>query len=118
MNNCDTDISGDCPAKRLVRSNLKIGTERLVTLAPNRSRLCVVLECRDAWSDRGILNARRSDAMATAVWGGTMRAASDRVLVCAKSGVFWGVAATGCTRRRTRNIVCSSPLQPAPLLMY
>ena len=30
MNNCDTDISGDCPAKHLVRSNLKIGTERLV----------------------------------------------------------------------------------------
>jgi hypothetical protein len=29
----------------------------------------VVRECRDAWSDRGILNARRSDAMATAVWG-------------------------------------------------
>jgi hypothetical protein len=29
--------------------------------------------------------ARRSDAMATAVWGGTMRAASGRLLVCAKN---------------------------------
>src|ERR1700704_3526148 len=28
--------------------------------------------------------------MATAVWGVTMRATSDRVLVCAKSGVSWG----------------------------
>src|SRR3982074_1358585 len=90
MNNCDTDISGDCPAKHLVRSNLKLERSDSFTLAPKRSRLGVVRECRDAWSDRGILNARRSDAMATAVWGVTMRATSDRVLVCAKSGVSWG----------------------------
>src|SRR5260221_8663717 len=30
MNNCQNDISGDCPAKHLVWSNLKIGTTRLV----------------------------------------------------------------------------------------
>ena len=80
--------SGDCPAKHLVWSNLKIATERLIHTGPKRSRLGVVRECRDAWSDRGILNVRRSDAVATAVWGGIIRAASGRLLVCAKSGVF------------------------------
>jgi len=92
MNNCDTDISGDCPAKRLVRSNLKIGTEDWSHWLQTAVAFAWSANAA-SMSDRGILNARRSDAMATAVWGGTMRAASGRLLVCAKSGVFLGTVA-------------------------
>src|SRR4030088_574970 len=52
MNNCDTDISGDCPPKHLVRSNLKLERSDSFTLAPKRSRLGVVRECRDASGSR------------------------------------------------------------------
>ena len=38
------------PAKHVVWSNLKIGTERVVTPAPNRSRLGTVRECSAAFN--------------------------------------------------------------------
>jgi hypothetical protein len=57
--------------------------------------------------------------MATAGWGGTMRAASGRLLVCVKSGVLRDPAAAGPlpvapdAERKTRNVVCSCLFPPA-----
>jgi hypothetical protein len=62
----------------------------LLSLYPGLLRLC-------RWRTIGYHSGEavtQSDAMATAVWGGTMRAASGRLLVCAKiRGVLGTVAA-------------------------
>src|SRR5260370_25997773 len=90
------------PAKHLVWSNLKIGTEQLVQTGP---------KTQSPW--RGPRNAAMHDRIeeystpgAATRWrlrfgAGTMRAASGRLLVCAKIRGVLGTVAAGCTRCET-----------------